>query len=189
MRGHDAPSLDRRTVRRVRTMIRAQAARSSIEKGRPAATVRRRGETCSKDRGRRDRIIEPSQDRRKSFRTRSTGRRRGRRKEGGGGRRSNRPAAQRKASRIATDRQRSPGSRPDTATDRQERGDKSGPTRVGQTVSRPRAAKGKFRRMQIVRRTARNGRMRAERRHRPPPIGIRYGKGLRTIETAALRYP
>ena len=107
-------------------MIRAQAARSSIEKGRPAATVRRRGETCSKDRGRRDRIIEPSQDRRKSFRTRSTGRRRGRRKEGGGGRRSNRPAAQRKASRIATDRQRSPGSRPDTATDRQERGDKSG---------------------------------------------------------------
>ena len=56
-----------------KSSLRAQAARSSIEKGRPAATVRRRGETRSKDRGRRDRIIEPSQDRRKSFRTRSTG--------------------------------------------------------------------------------------------------------------------
>ena len=184
MRGHDAPSLDRRTVRRVRTMIRAQAARSSIEKGRPAATVRRRGETRSKDRGRRDRIIEPSQDRRKSFRTRSTGRRRGRRKEGGGG--EDRIVRQHSARHSASQ----PTDRGAPAADRtRRRTDRRGATRVGQTVSRPRAAKGKFRRMQIVRRTARNGRMRAERRHRPPPIGIRYGKGLRTIETAALRYP
>ena len=126
MRGHDAPSLDRRTVRRVRTMIRAQAARSSIEKGRPAATVRRRGETRSKDRGRRDRIIEPSQDRRKSFRTRSTGRRRGRRKEGGGG--EDRIVRQHSARHRASQ----PTDRGAPAADRtRRRTDRRGATRVG----------------------------------------------------------